>query len=72
VSSKRVVVWCGAAIVAGLVVVVPALHAGEFAVFVPGDRHRPSLHLDGPHVSRKAVAKVSVPYRGRQRAAKAG
>jgi biofilm protein TabA len=47
-----------------------ALHAGEFAVFVPGDGHRPSLHLDGPHVSRKAVAKVSVAYRERQRAAK--
>jgi biofilm protein TabA len=48
-----------------------ALRAGEFAVFVPGDGHRPSLHLDGPHVSRKAVAKVSVAYRERQQAAKA-
>ena len=45
-----------------------ALHAGDFAVFVPGDGHRPSLHLDGPHVSRKAVVKVSVAYRERQRA----
>jgi biofilm protein TabA len=44
-----------------------ALHAGEFAVFVPGDGHRPSLHLDGPHVSRKAVVKVSAEYRARQR-----
>jgi YhcH/YjgK/YiaL family protein len=46
-----------------------ALHAGDFAVFAPGDAHRPSLHLDGPHVSRKAVVKVSVAYRDRQRAA---
>jgi YhcH/YjgK/YiaL family protein len=45
-----------------------ALHAGDFAVFAPGDGHRPSLHLDGPHVSRKAVVKVSVAYRDRQRA----
>jgi biofilm protein TabA len=45
-----------------------ALHAGDFAVFVPGDGHRPGLHLDGPHVSRKAVVKVSVAYRDRQRA----
>jgi YhcH/YjgK/YiaL family protein len=45
------------------------LHAGDFAVFAPGDGHRPSLHLDGPHVSRKAVVKVSVAYRERQRAA---
>jgi len=43
------------------------LRAGEFAVFAPGDGHRPSLHLDGPHVSRKAVVKVSVAYRDRQR-----
>jgi len=35
-----------------------ALRAGDFAVFAPGDAHRPSLHLDGPHVSRKAVVKV--------------
>jgi len=35
-----------------------ALRAGDFAVFSPGDAHRPSLHLDGPHVSRKAVVKV--------------
>jgi biofilm protein TabA len=48
-----------------------ALHAGEFAVFVPGDGHRPTLHLDGPHVTRKAVVKVSVAYRERQRAAAA-
>jgi YhcH/YjgK/YiaL family protein len=48
-----------------------ALHAGEFAVFVPGDGHRPTLHLDGPHVTRKAVVKVSVAYRARQRAAAA-
>jgi YhcH/YjgK/YiaL family protein len=48
-----------------------ALRAGEFAVFMPGDAHRPSLHLDGPHVSRKAVVKVSVAYRDRQRAAAA-
>ena len=47
-----------------------ALRAGEFAVFAPGGAHRPSLHLDGPHVSRKAVVKVSVAYRDRQRAAK--
>jgi YhcH/YjgK/YiaL family protein len=47
-----------------------ALRAGDFAVFAPGDAHRPSLHLDGPHVSRKAVVKVSVAYRERQRAAK--
>jgi YhcH/YjgK/YiaL family protein len=45
------------------------LRAGDFAVFAPGDGHRPSLHLDGPHVSRKAVVKVSVAYRDRQRAA---
>jgi YhcH/YjgK/YiaL family protein len=44
-----------------------ALRAGDFAVFAPGDGHRPSLHLDGPHVSRKAVVKVSVAYRDRQR-----
>ena len=43
------------------------LRAGEFAVFTPADGHRPSLHLDGPHVSRKAVVKVSVAYRDRQR-----
>lgn len=48
-----------------------ALHAGEFAVFVPGDGHRPSMHLDGPHLTRKAVVKVSVAYRERQRAARA-
>jgi len=48
-----------------------ALCAGDFAVFAPGDGHRPSLHLDGPHVSRKVVVKVSVAYRDRQRAAKA-
>jgi len=48
-----------------------ALRAGDFVVFAPGDGHRPSLHLDGPHVSRKAVVKVSVAYRDRQRAAKA-
>jgi YhcH/YjgK/YiaL family protein len=47
-----------------------ALRAGEFVVFAPGDGHRPSLHLDGPHVSRKVVVKVSVAYRDRQRAAK--
>jgi YhcH/YjgK/YiaL family protein len=47
-----------------------ALRAGDFAVFAPGDAHRPSLHLDGPHVSRKVVVKVSVAYRDRQRAAK--
>jgi biofilm protein TabA len=47
------------------------LRAGDFAVFAPGDGHRPSLHLDGPHVSRKAVVKVSVAYRDRQRAARA-
>jgi YhcH/YjgK/YiaL family protein len=46
------------------------LRAGDFAVFAPGDGHRPSLHLDGPHVSRKAVVKVSVAYRDRQRATK--
>ena len=45
------------------------LRAGDFAVFAPADAHRPSLHLEGPHVSRKAVVKVSVPYRDRQRAA---
>lgn len=45
------------------------LRAGDFAVFVPGDGHRPSLHLDGPHVSRKVVVKVSAAYRQRQRAA---
>jgi YhcH/YjgK/YiaL family protein len=45
-----------------------ALHPGEFAVFAPSDAHAPSLHLDGPHVSRKVVAKVSVEYRNRQRA----
>lgn len=48
-----------------------ALRAGDFAVFAPGDGHRPSLHLDGPHVSRKAVVKVSVAYRERRRAAAA-
>jgi biofilm protein TabA len=46
------------------------LREGDFAVFAPGDAHRPSLHLDGPHVSRKAVLKVSVAYRDRQRAAR--
>jgi YhcH/YjgK/YiaL family protein len=46
-----------------------ALRAGDFAVFTPGDAHRPSLHLDGPHISRKAVVKVSVAYLERQRAA---
>lgn len=46
-----------------------ALRAGEFAVFAPGDGHRPGLNLDGPHMSRKAVVKVSVAYRERQRAA---
>ena len=46
-----------------------ALDAGEFAVFEPKDAHRPSLHFNGPHVSRKAVVKVSVAYRERQRAA---
>ena len=46
-----------------------SLGAGDFAVFTPNDAHRPSLHLDGPHVSRKAVVKVSVAYRDRQRAA---
>jgi YhcH/YjgK/YiaL family protein len=45
------------------------LRAGDFAVFAPGDAHRPSLHLDGPHVSRKAVVKVSVAYRDRRRGA---
>ncbi len=45
-----------------------ALRAGEFAVFAPGDGHRPGLHLDGPHVTRKAVVKVSAAYRERQRA----
>ena len=40
-----------------------ALRAGDFAVFTPSDAHRPSLHLDGPHVSRKAVVKVSVASR---------
>ncbi len=43
-----------------------ALHAGEFAVFGPADGHMPSLHLDGPHVTRKAVVKVSVAFRDRQ------
>jgi biofilm protein TabA len=47
-----------------------ALRAGDFVVFTPGDAHRPSLHLDGPHVSRKAVVKVSVAFRDRQRAAR--
>ena len=46
-----------------------ALDAGNFAVFTPKDAHRPSLHFNGPHVSRKAVVKVSVAYRERQRAA---
>jgi YhcH/YjgK/YiaL family protein len=45
------------------------VRAGEFVVFTPETGHRPSLHLDGPHVSRKAVVKVSVAYRDRQRAA---
>jgi YhcH/YjgK/YiaL family protein len=45
-----------------------AVRAGEFVVFTPDTGHRPSLHLDGPHVSRKAVVKVSVAYRDRQRA----
>lgn len=47
-----------------------ALRAGDFAVFAPDDAHRPGLHLDGPHVSRKAVVKVSVACRDRQRAAR--
>jgi len=42
-----------------------ALRAGEFAVFAPGDAHRPGLHLDGKHLTRKAVVKVSVAYRER-------
>jgi YhcH/YjgK/YiaL family protein len=44
-----------------------AVRAGEFVVFTPDTGHRPSLHLDGPHVSRKVVVKVSVEYRDRQR-----
>lgn len=47
-----------------------ALRPGEFVVFVPGDGHRPGLHLDGPHLTRKAVAKVSAAYRERQRRAR--
>lgn len=43
------------------------LRPGAFAVFAPGDGHRPGLHLDGPHVSRKVVVKVSVVYRDRHR-----
>jgi len=46
------------------------LREGDLAVFVPGDGHRPSVHLDGPHVTRKAVVKVSVAYRDLQRAAR--
>jgi YhcH/YjgK/YiaL family protein len=45
-----------------------AVRAGEFVVFTPDTGHRPSLHLEGPHVSRKVVVKVSVAYRDRQRA----
>jgi biofilm protein TabA len=44
-----------------------ALRPGDFAVFAPGDGHRPGVHLDGPHVSRKVVVKVSVAYRERHR-----
>jgi YhcH/YjgK/YiaL family protein len=46
------------------------LREGDLAVFAPGDGHRPSLHLDGPHVTRKAVVKVSVAHRDRHRAAR--
>jgi YhcH/YjgK/YiaL family protein len=46
-----------------------AVRAGEFVVFTPATGHRPSLYLDGPHVSRKVVVKVSVAYRDRQREA---
>ena len=46
-----------------------ALPAGEFAVFVPGDGHRPGLHLDGPHLTWKVVVKVNAAYRERRRAA---
>jgi biofilm protein TabA len=35
------------------------LRPGRFAVFVPGDGHMPSVHLDGPHVVRKVVVKIS-------------
>lgn len=44
-----------------------ALRPGDFVVFAPGDGHRPGVHLDGPHVSRKVVVKVSVAYRDRHR-----
>jgi YhcH/YjgK/YiaL family protein len=46
------------------------LREGDLAVFAPGDGHRPSLHLEGPHVTRKAVVKVTVAYRDRNRAAR--
>jgi biofilm protein TabA len=39
-----------------------ALHAGQFAVFSPGQAHLPSLNLEGPHQVRKIVVKVSVAY----------
>jgi YhcH/YjgK/YiaL family protein len=43
------------------------LRPGDFAVFAPGGGHRPGIHLDAPHVSRKAVVKVSVAWRDRHR-----
>lgn len=45
-----------------------ALRPGDFAVFAPGDGHRPGANLDGSHVSRKVVVKASVAWRDRHRA----
>ncbi len=42
------------------------VRAGGFAVFLPGQPHRPSCHLDGPHEVLKAVVKVSAEWRARQ------
>ena len=36
------------------------LHAGQFAVFVPQDAHRPGLAVDGPTPVKKIVVKVKM------------
>jgi biofilm protein TabA len=43
-----------------------AVRAGSFAVFLPGQPHKPACHLDGPHEVLKAVVKVSAEWRARQ------
>jgi biofilm protein TabA len=42
------------------------VRAGSFAVFFPGQPHKPGCHLDGPHEVLKAVVKVSAEWRARQ------